>query len=85
MESTPVRIPYNNGYGDCLFGCLTKWEKPKFTENMSEDEKLDLMGIAGSNGIPVVELNTFQRHAGEYSPTKEVKRMSQPPMDIPNH
>jgi hypothetical protein len=84
IEPTPVRIPYNNGYGDFFFGCLPKWKKPKITKDMSEGQKLDLIGITGSNGIPVVELGNFQRYAGEYSPLKEVKRMSQQLLDIPN-
>jgi hypothetical protein len=29
---------------------------------MEEEEKLDLIGITGSNGIPVAELNNFQRY-----------------------
>ena len=61
-EPTPIRICYNNGYGDFYFGRLKKWEKENITEDMSEEDKLDLMGITGSNGVPVVELDNFQRY-----------------------
>jgi hypothetical protein len=61
-EPTPVGISYNNGFGDFYFGHPESWEKPTITEYMSEEEKLDLMGITGSYGIPVVELNNFKRY-----------------------
>jgi len=61
-ETLPVRIPYNNGFGDFYFGCPSESDKPKITEDMSEELKLELMGITGSNAIPVVELDNFQRY-----------------------
>ncbi|KAE9364035.1 hypothetical protein N431DRAFT_448574 [Stipitochalara longipes BDJ] len=66
---TSARVPYNNGFGDFYFGSLTKYQKPKITEDMSKEEKLDRMGITGSNGIPVVELDNFQR-SGNFPYTK---------------
>lgn len=33
------------------------------TADMSEEEKQELMGITGSNGIPIVELDGLERYA----------------------
>lgn len=65
VKTTPTlnRIPYDNGYGDFFFGHINRWERKPIREDMSEEEKQDIMGIAGSNGVPVVELNNFQRYA----------------------
>jgi hypothetical protein len=57
------RISYNNGDGDFFFGRIPSWEKKPITEDMSEEEKQELMGITGSNGVPIVELDGFQRYA----------------------
>jgi hypothetical protein len=60
---TSDRIPYKNGYGDFFFGRISSWEKKPIMDDMSEEEKQELMGIAGSNGVPIVELDGFQRYA----------------------
>jgi hypothetical protein len=59
---TSNRVPYKNGYGDFFFGRLPWCERKTITKDMSEEEERDLMGITGSNGVPVVELGNFQRY-----------------------
>jgi hypothetical protein len=61
--STSNRIPYNNGYGDFFFGSyLYSWENNQISVDTSEEEKQELIVITGSNGVPVVELDGFQRY-----------------------
>jgi hypothetical protein len=67
VEPAPVRIPYNNGFGDFFFEPLKKgWPETIITEDMSIEQKNELLGIEGSNGVPVIELDNFQR----YKPTQ---------------
>jgi hypothetical protein len=40
---------------------------------MSEEDKLDLLGIAGSNGVPVVELDNFQRYVCTFAFERDEK------------
>lgn len=58
------RIPYHNGYGDLFFGSPGGNERQQMevTEDMSEEEKQDRMGITGSNGVPIAELDKFKRY-----------------------
>jgi len=50
---TSNRIPYNNGYDDFFFGWPQLWGKMPITDDISEEEKQDLMGISDNNGVPV--------------------------------
>jgi len=54
---------YKDGFGDFFFEPFEKWSTPTITEDMSEEEKQDVMGITGSNAVPIVELDGFQRYA----------------------
>ena len=58
------RIGYNNGFGDFFFGKPDRHDKRvmKIALHMFEEEKNDRLGITGSNGVPVVELDNFQRY-----------------------
>jgi hypothetical protein len=66
-EPTPVPIPYRDGFGDFYFGSMESWERKSITETMSEEEKSELMGLTDSNGVPVAELNGFQRYVNGFT------------------
>lgn len=77
MKPISTRIPYNNGYGDFFFGRqrLVEKRKYKITDDMSEEEKLEMAGITSSNGVPVVELNGFERCAPR-SWSRRIRRLT---------
>lgn len=54
------RQGYNTGHGDFCFGRLIDRKKKSLVDPSGEDIKW-FAGITGSNGVPVVELDDFQR------------------------
>lgn len=60
-ETVSARIPYNNGFGDFFFLPFSGDCDRVVEENMPEEERNELLGITGSAGNPVPELDGFQR------------------------
>lgn len=57
---TSTRVPYKNGYWDFYFGSRPDSRALPY---MSENEKGMILGLAGSNGVPIIELDNFQQYA----------------------
>jgi hypothetical protein len=55
------RLSYNNGYGDFCFGRLIDRRDKTVDPKASKKNQKLLSSVTSSNGVPIVELDNFER------------------------